>query len=118
MEITDLVNLRRNICVSLQHDEFPSFFSRELYFNNHTISARSKFFVCCGKKYKKSQKRLLLDHVFMPTEPPQILLDLILAAIPQPIAEEIVPHLSGLPMRSYMTSRSANYVRPGNNLPV
>ncbi len=52
----------------------------------------------------RAGERALLDYLFVPTAPPKSLLVVIAQVLPQPIAEEIEPHLSGLPLRFHLES--------------
>jgi len=76
-----------------------------LVVHDNIVRSTRTYFICDGIKYKKNKegKRKLLDFLFTPTRTPEFMIELIHSILPQPIAEEIIPEMSALPMCYYFS---------------
>jgi len=67
-----------------------------------TIRTTKRYYTINGHiRYPKTKtgERAFLDYLFVPTESPKSLILAIEQILPQPIAEEIIPEMCGLPLR-------------------
>lgn len=102
----DAMQILYKICIDNYADYGSEIFCQVdvLYVRGNIVKSTRGHFICADVKYKKNKdgKRKLLDFLFTPTHVPEFMIDLIFT-LPQPIAEEIAPEISGLPLCYYFS---------------
>lgn len=99
----ELYQLMRK-CPAESLDDAKTLYTSGPYFryHHHTVEITRGYFYCCEKRFPRRRPRAILDHLFCALEPAPELISLVDLLLPQPIAEEIIPHLPALPSRCYL----------------